>query len=70
MMSIQWQQLYEESRDEVIELKKEKTSYRKMLRKARNWMIDHGFSESLQDEIKDILQNKGIKRQRPDMDDS
>ncbi len=70
MMSMQWQQLYEESRDEVIELKKEKTGYRKMLRKTRNWMIDHGFSESLQDEIKDLLQSKGIKKQRPDVDDN
>ena len=69
-MSIQWRQLYEESRDEVIALKKEKTAYRKILREVRNWMIAHGFSERLQDEIKEILQSKGIKKKRPDMDDS
>ena len=69
-MASQWRQLFEETRDEVIELKKEKTAYRKMLREARNWMMDHGFSERLQNEIKELLQNKGIKKKHKDMDDS
>lgn len=61
-MSTQWQQLFRESQEEIVDLKKARTRYRKLLREVRNWMIEHGFSESLQEKIKETLQKDGRKK--------